>query len=74
MTKLLPSAVAEHVQVVPQHLINAYEWPQQGAKLALLRGDPILHLAGCSSQEKPKLIAKFASCTGDPMSLIDAGS
>lgn len=67
--KLLPS-LAEHVEVVPQHLLNAYEWPQGGSdlmdlhedwtpwtpwtppgggKMALLRGDPILHFAGCSA-------------------------
>ena len=44
----LASHVAPHVELVPQHLLNAYEWPQGGAARAVLRGDPILHFAGCS--------------------------
>ncbi|CAL1159972.1 unnamed protein product [Cladocopium goreaui] len=70
MSKLLPS-LAEHVEVVPQHLLNAYEWPQGGGKMALLRGDPILHFAGCSAVAKQDLVASFASCNGDPSFLFD---
>ncbi|CAE7830327.1 XXT2, partial [Symbiodinium sp. CCMP2592] len=74
MTQLLPRSVAEHVQVVPQHLLNAYEWPRGGGDLSLLRGDPILHFAGCSAEQKTQLIAKFAPCTGDPLLLLHAKS
>ena len=34
---LLPAAIAEHVAVVPQHLLNAYEWPQGEMKIDSLQ-------------------------------------
>jgi len=70
MRELLPAQVAEHVEVVPQHRMNAYEWPHGGGIMALLRGDPILHFAGCSPSEKVGLVRKFAGCTGDPSVLL----
>merc|ERR1711924_75177 len=52
-------------EVAPQHRMNAYEWPGGGGRAALLRGDSILHFAGCSAEEKVGLVAMFAGCTGD---------
>jgi len=69
MRELLPPAVAAHVAAVPQHRLNAYEWPGGGGRAALVRGDPILHFAGCSADEKTGLVARFARCTGDPACL-----
>jgi len=70
MRELLPPEVAAHVAVVPQHRLNAYEWPGGGGVAALVRGDPVLHFAGCSAGEKPGLVARFAPCTGDPEALL----
>ncbi|CAK9048493.1 unnamed protein product, partial [Durusdinium trenchii] len=67
----LPPAVAEHVAVVPQHWLNAYEWPKGGGSAALIRGDPILHFAGCAADAKPDLVAHFAERFGDPFDLLD---
>mmetsp|Transcript_92053 Transcript_92053/g.260556 ORF Transcript_92053/g.260556 Transcript_92053/m.260556 type:complete len:179 (-) Transcript_92053:29-565(-) len=68
--ELLPPEVAEHVAVVPQHRLNAYEWPGGGGMAAVIRGDPVLHFAGCSAGEKTALAARFARCTGDPECLL----
>lgn len=68
--ELLPSAISSQVAVVPQHRMNSYEWPGGGGLVALARGDPILHFAGCSAKEKAQLVARFASCTGDPDVLL----
>jgi len=70
MRELLPSETVPHVAVVPQHRLNAYEWPGGGGIAAIVRGDPILHFAGCSAAEKPALVSRFAACTGDPKDLV----
>merc|ERR1719356_414147 len=67
MRELIAREVAPHVAVVPQHRLNAYEWPGGGGRAAVLRGDPILHFAGCSAEEKIKLVSSFASINGDPL-------
>merc|ERR1719433_2445816 len=70
MDELLAPEAAAHVAVVPQHRLNAYEWPGGQGVAALVRGDPILHFAGCSANEKVPLVARFAPCTGDPHALL----
>lgn len=66
----LGPGVADHVKIVPQHRINSYEWPGGGGLLALARGDPILHFAGCSAAEKVGLVACYAPQRGDPSLLL----
>lgn len=66
MGKIIPAEVAEHVMVVPQHRLNAYDWPGGGGLAAAVRGDPILHFAGCSAKDKIRLVKQFAGCDGDP--------
>lgn len=70
MRELLPPHIASHVAIVPQHRINAYEWPGGGGMAAVVRGDPILHFAGCTASEKVQLVAKFSKCIGDPETLL----
>ena len=70
MEQLLPPGVAAHVACVPQHLMNSYEWPGGGGRLAVVRGDPILHFAGCSAGEKEALVERYAGFTGDPHEIM----
>jgi len=70
MVHLIPRSIADHVSVVPQHRLNSYEWPGGGGHAALLRGDPVLHFAGCSAKEKVALVERFAGCTGDPSDIL----
>lgn len=70
MTKLIAPEICPHVAIVPQHRMNAYEWPGGGGRAAVMRGDPILHFAGCTAQEKIELVAQFAGCSGDPSVLL----
>jgi len=70
MRELLPPSIVEHVTVVPQHLLNAYEWPGGGGITALARGDPILHFAGCTAEEKARLTSVYAGASGDPAVML----
>jgi len=70
LRQLLPEKIVDHVVVVPQHRLNAYEWPGRGGEAAVIRGDPILHFAGCSAEAKPALAAKYCHFSGDPEVLL----